>query len=67
MEGRSGTAGQHVERRPARRSVDYCDYLVDLIATAALDGLRIVLDCANGAMFEAAPEVDPRASEPTWS
>jgi phosphoglucosamine mutase len=41
---------------------EYCDYLVDTItarkldgASGALDGLTIVLDCANGAMFEVAP------------
>ncbi len=40
--------------------VEYCDHLVNLIATGSLDGLRIVLDCANGAMFEAAPEITRR-------
>ncbi len=41
---------------------EYCDYLVDTFTTVALDGrtgaldgLAIVLDCANGAMFEVAP------------
>ena len=35
----------------------YFDYLVDAIGPESLGGLRIVVDCANGAMFEAAPEV----------
>ena len=35
----------------------YLDYLVETIGPQGLDGLRIVVDCANGAMFEAAPEV----------
>ena len=35
----------------------YLDYLVDTTGSRGLDGLRIVVDCANGAMFEAAPEV----------
>jgi phosphoglucosamine mutase len=34
---------------------EYCDYLVGAITTSALDGLTIVLDCANGAMYEVAP------------
>ncbi|MEP7203868.1 MAG: phosphoglucosamine mutase [Ilumatobacteraceae bacterium] len=40
--------------------VEYCDHLVDIVGRGSLDGLRIVLDCANGAMFEAAPEVARR-------
>jgi phosphoglucosamine mutase len=35
----------------------YRDYLVDTIGPQGLGGLRIVVDCAHGAMFEAAPEV----------
>jgi phosphoglucosamine mutase len=35
----------------------YFDYLIDTIGGQGLRGLRIVVDCANGAMFEAAPEV----------
>ena len=34
---------------------EYCDYLVDTVTTRALDGLTIVLDCANGGMYEVAP------------
>ena len=57
--GSSATPTEHVEVvQPGL--VDYCDHLVDLIATGSLGGLRIVLDCANGAMFEAAPEVTRR-------
>jgi phosphoglucosamine mutase len=37
--------------------IEYCDHLVDTIGPGMLAGLRIVLDCANGAMFEAAPRV----------
>ena len=39
------------------QTAPYRDYLVDTIGPQGLDGLRIVVDCANGAMFEAAPEV----------
>jgi phosphoglucosamine mutase len=35
----------------------YVDGLLSTYPTDALSGLRIVLDCANGAMFEAAPQV----------
>ena len=34
---------------------EYCDYLVDTVTPGALQGLTIVLDCANGAMYEVAP------------
>jgi phosphoglucosamine mutase len=36
---------------------DYCDHLVATIGHDALQGLRIVLDCANGAMYASAPQV----------
>ncbi len=36
---------------------EYCGSLVDTNPAGSLRGLRIVLDCANGAMFEAAPRV----------
>ena len=39
---------------------EYSDYLVDTIGRGALDGLTIVLDCANGAMHEVAPIVARR-------
>jgi len=35
----------------------YVDGLLSTYPTDALSGLRLVLDCANGAMFEAAPQV----------
>ena len=35
----------------------YIEHLVDTIGPQGLGGLRIVVDCANGAMFEAAPLV----------
>ena len=35
----------------------YSDGLIDLFDPAALHGIRIVIDCANGAMFEVAPDV----------
>jgi phosphoglucosamine mutase len=38
-------------------AASYLDHLADTIGPHGLDGLRIVVDCANGAMFEAAPEV----------
>jgi len=36
---------------------EYCDVLVSENPAGSLNGLRIVLDCANGAMYEAAPRV----------
>ncbi len=33
----------------------YCDFLVESTSPGSLEGMRIVLDCANGAMYEAAP------------
>jgi phosphoglucosamine mutase len=39
---------------------DYCDYLVNTHAGRSLQGLTIVLDCANGATYEVAPEVSRR-------
>lgn len=36
---------------------EYCDVLVGENPPDALRGLRIVLDCANGSMYEAAPAV----------
>jgi phosphoglucosamine mutase len=38
-------------------AASYLDYLADTIGPQGLGGLRIVVDCANGAMFEAAPQV----------
>ncbi len=36
---------------------EYCEFVVQGSSPGSLRGLRIVLDCANGAMFEAAPLV----------
>ncbi len=36
---------------------NYCDRLVDMTPSGSLSGLRIVLDCANGSMYRAAPRV----------
>ncbi|MEY2580478.1 MAG: phosphoglucosamine mutase [Ilumatobacteraceae bacterium] len=33
----------------------YLDFLVEATSPGSLDGMTIVLDCANGAMYEAAP------------
>jgi phosphoglucosamine mutase len=38
----------------------YCDDLVDTTRRGSLQGLTIVLDCANGATYEVAPEVARR-------
>jgi phosphoglucosamine mutase len=38
-------------------SAPYLDHLVDTIGPRGLEGLRVVVDCGHGAMFEAAPEV----------
>ncbi|MGZ4722651.1 MAG: phosphoglucosamine mutase [Ilumatobacteraceae bacterium] len=39
---------------------EYCEFVVNGSSAESLRGLRIVLDCANGAMFEAAPHVARR-------
>ncbi len=41
-------------------AAEYCDYLVQTNPPDSLRGLRIVVDCANGAMFEAAPDATRR-------
>ena len=41
-------------------AADYCDYLVATNPCDSLQGLRIVLDCANGSMYEVAPQVTRR-------
>ena len=45
---------KHAQRVTA---APYRDHLVETIGAQGLRGLRIVVDCAHGAMFEAAPEV----------
>jgi phosphoglucosamine mutase len=39
---------------------DYCDHVVETNPSGSLQDMRIVLDCAHGAMFEAAPRVTRR-------
>jgi len=39
----------------------YVQYLVDLLGEGALEGLRVVLDCANGAASDIAPAAFSRA------
>ena len=39
---------------------EYRDHIVDAHPPLSLQGLTVVLDCANGAMFEVAPEVSRR-------
>ena len=36
---------------------EYCGFVVQACSPGSLEGLQIVLDCANGAMYEAAPRV----------
>jgi phosphoglucosamine mutase len=50
-------ASQRSESVDAAAIAEYCDYLVDTNQSGSLAGLRIVLDCAHGAMYEAAPQV----------
>lgn len=38
----------------------YCEFLVHTVSGLSLAGRRIVLDCSNGATFQAAPEVFSR-------
>ena len=39
---------------------DYIDFLVNTLGGRRLNGLKVVLDCANGATYKAAPEVFKR-------
>jgi phosphoglucosamine mutase len=36
---------------------EYCEHMVGMLGAGSLAGMRIVLDCANGAMHHAAPSV----------
>lgn len=47
----------HSDRARTVTSAPYRDHLVDTIGRQRLGGLRIVVDCAHGAMFDTAPEV----------
>ena len=55
---------EHAEAQPeptaSGAAADYCDYLVTTNPHDPLQGLRIVLDCANGSMYEVAPQVTRR-------
>lgn len=47
---------QHSHRADER----YLDFLMDAVPDLSLDGMSIVLDCANGATFKTAPQVFER-------
>ena len=74
--GRPPGPSEHSEVAHSASVHEYGDHLVDSNPSNMLYGLRIVLDCANGAMYEAAPHaarrmgadvvVDPAAASP-WS
>ena len=51
--------GIEVGRRVRARDVtrDYIDFLASTVNGKRLDGLKVVVDCANGAAFEVAPKV----------
>jgi len=51
--------GIEIGRRVRARDVtrDYIDFLVSTVNGSKLDGLKAVVDCANGAAFEVAPKV----------
>ncbi len=53
--GNPGTPG--VVDRSERADRDYLDHLATVLAGRTLDGLRVVVDCANGAAWETAPRV----------
>jgi phosphoglucosamine mutase len=55
--GRVPEASDQAELTLPEAVADYCDHLAQVNARESLRGLQIVLDCANGAMFEAAPRV----------
>ena len=64
---RGDVARPRVGRRAARRSAptdDYVEHLVDG-QRSSLGGLRVVLDCANGAMSDVAPAGVRARSAPT--
>jgi phosphoglucosamine mutase len=48
-----------VEDNPALQA-DYIQFLLDCVPGLSLEGLRIVVDCANGAASSIAPELFPR-------
>jgi len=60
---RSAAAGSRIgrlrrrERPPGAASDGYMDHLVSTLEGRTLDGLHVVVDCANGAGYRVAPEV----------
>ncbi len=46
-----------VDRPVDNATADYIEFLVGVMEGRRLDGLRVVLDCGNGAAFRCAPEV----------
>ena len=65
METRTGSDGQPAIgsiqigalRSPDAAVSSYIEFLVQFVAELSLKGMKIVLDCANGATFETAPPV----------
>jgi len=55
-------AGSGVGRRRFKHdaAMDYIDFLERTLGGRRLDGLCVVMDCANGAAYEAAPEIFKR-------
>jgi phosphoglucosamine mutase len=60
VRARTGTAVGRLSSEPAARQ-SYEDHLLACLGGRRLDGLRLVLDCANGAASATAPEVFRRA------
>ena len=58
--GRPPGPSEHSEVVHSASVHEYGDHLVDTNPPNMLHGLRIVLDCANGAMYEAAPHAARR-------
>ena len=55
-----GTRSTHDTKPESEFADEYVGWLVSLFPAGCLQGLDIVLDCANGAMFEVAPIVAER-------
>ncbi len=55
-----GTGSTHDTKPESGFADEYVGWLVSLFPAGCLQGLDIVLDCANGAMFEVAPIVAER-------
>ncbi|MEY2414800.1 MAG: phosphoglucosamine mutase, partial [Ilumatobacteraceae bacterium] len=54
---RAHVVSEQSNRARTVTTAPYRDHLVDTIGPWGLEGLRVVVDCGHGAMFEAAPEV----------